>query len=412
MAVRFVHTADVHLDSPLASLALRNPDVADRVGAATRRAFGRIVDLCLEDAVDGLLIAGDLIDGDWRSMKTAGFLSGQLHRLSQAQIPVFIIKGNHDAGSKIIKTLSLPDGVHVFDRSLRSVPILDGGVVVHGVSFAKPHASESLLPLYAPPVPEAVNIGLMHTSVDGAPGHDVYAPCSLRDLLEHGYDYWGLGHIHQRTVHAERPAVVVMPGTPQGRHINEAGAKSVTLVTIRDDGTIGIAERYVAAVAFARVAVDVTDLESRGELRGRVEPALGQAVADACAETLIARVELTGATTCAADLLAHREVIAAEIEETAADIGSALLDGVTVTATLPAQERGPGGALAELTALLETEVLQEEGMRQLARDAITDLRRSLHRDAKPWLGDDRLEQLATDYLRDGARALLARIASA
>lgn len=412
MLARFVHCADLHLDSPLNSLALRNAEAAERVGAATRRAFERIVDLCLDEGVDGLLIAGDLVDGDWRSMKTAGFLSSQLHRLSAAGCPVFIIKGNHDASSKILKTLSLPAGVHVFDRSLRSVPVLEGAVVVHGVSFAKPSAPDSLLPLYPAPAPDAVNIGLMHTSLDGAPGHDVYAPCALRDLLAHGFDYWGLGHIHQRTVHAERPALVVMPGTPQGRHVNEAGAKSVTLLSIADDRGLHQAERAVAPVEFARVAVDLSGLEERGALRGRVEAALGQALDSAKAETLIARLTLTGATACARGLMAHRAVISAEIEEIAAELGDVLLDGVSLEASEPERTRGPGDALAELAVLLETEVTDEPGMREKARAAILELRKTLPREAKAALDDDRLDALVSGYLRDGARELLARIADA
>jgi hypothetical protein len=39
MAFRFVHTADIHLDSPLATLALRDPEPAELIGGATQEAF-------------------------------------------------------------------------------------------------------------------------------------------------------------------------------------------------------------------------------------------------------------------------------------------------------------------------------------------------------------------------------------
>ncbi len=84
MAYRFLHTADIHLDSPLKSLALRDPELSNVIGLATRRAFVRLVDLCLEESVDALVIAGDLYDGDQTSMKTARFLAEQLQRLNQA----------------------------------------------------------------------------------------------------------------------------------------------------------------------------------------------------------------------------------------------------------------------------------------------------------------------------------------
>ena len=71
MAFRFVHTADIHLDSPLKSLALRHPKLGELIGNATRQAFVRIVDLCLEEQVDAMLLAGDLYDDKQTSMKTA-----------------------------------------------------------------------------------------------------------------------------------------------------------------------------------------------------------------------------------------------------------------------------------------------------------------------------------------------------
>ena len=219
MPFRFVHTADVYLDSPLRSLALRDPEIAGMIGGATRQAFERTIDLCLEEQVNALMIAGDLYDGDLRSMKTAVFFGSQMHRLTEAGIRVFVVRGNHDAESVITKHLSLPDGVHVFSGRGGARAIEDRDVVIHGISFAQPRAPESLLPKFKSPVSGCVNIGLLHTSLAGAEGHDTYAPCSVADLIGHGFDYWCLGHVHKRQVHARSPCTVVMPGIPQGRDI-------------------------------------------------------------------------------------------------------------------------------------------------------------------------------------------------
>src|SRR6202021_3307860 len=113
-AYRFVHAADIPPDSPLRSLALRDPRLAEFVGNASRQVFSRIVDLCLDEQVSALLLAGDLYDGEQTSMKTARFLAEQLRRLDAADIEVFIIRGNHDALSKITKELVLPENVHLF----------------------------------------------------------------------------------------------------------------------------------------------------------------------------------------------------------------------------------------------------------------------------------------------------------
>ena len=179
MPFRFVHTADIHLDSPLRSLALRDPDIAEVIGNATRQAFERTVNLCLDEGVDALMIAGDLYDGDLRSLKTAVFFGSQMRRLTEAGTRVFVVRGNHDAESVITKHLSLPDGVHVFSGRGGTRALEDHDVVVHGISFARPQAPDSLLPKFKGPVSGCVNIGLLHTSLSGAEGHDTYAPCSV-----------------------------------------------------------------------------------------------------------------------------------------------------------------------------------------------------------------------------------------
>jgi DNA repair protein SbcD/Mre11 len=197
---RFLHTADLHLDSPLRSLALREPALAALIGAATRDVLVRIVDLCLSEPVDALLIAGDLYDGAQTSMKTARFLGDQLSRLDAAGIRTFLIRGNHDALSMLTRELVLPPSVKVFGASTETVVIETGArpVAVHGISFARPHAPESLLDRFGPPLPGAFNIGMLHTSLAGAPGHDRYAPCSVAELQATGHDYWALGHVHIR----------------------------------------------------------------------------------------------------------------------------------------------------------------------------------------------------------------------
>ena len=217
---RFIHTADLHLDAPLKSLALKDDDLAELVGNATRRALERIVDLCIEEEVDALLIAGDLYDGDMRSMKTAAFLVSEMERLNAAGIAVFMIRGNHDAESVLTRELEFSSNVHVFTGHGGTEELSAKGVAIHGVSFAKPQAPESLLPKYKAPISGLFNIGLLHTSLAGAAGHDTYAPCSANDLIAHGFDYWALGHVHIRQVHSEKPHVV-MPGMPQGRDIGK-----------------------------------------------------------------------------------------------------------------------------------------------------------------------------------------------
>ena len=112
--IKILHTADIHLDSPLKSLALRDEQLMHKVKTATRTAFTRIVDTAIAENVAALLIAGDLYDGAQRSAKTAAFLTAQLDRLRLADIAVFYIKGNHDAENPITGEVTLPSNVHIF----------------------------------------------------------------------------------------------------------------------------------------------------------------------------------------------------------------------------------------------------------------------------------------------------------
>ncbi len=122
--------------------------------------------------------------------------------------------------------------MHEFDSRGPSTYLLDDlGVAIHGQSFPDRAVTENLAAAYPPPKAGWFNIGLLHTSADGRYGHDTYAPCSLEDLTGKGYDYWALGHVHQRRVLAEDPWVV-FPGNLQGRHVNEPGEKGFTLVTV------------------------------------------------------------------------------------------------------------------------------------------------------------------------------------
>ncbi len=300
---RFVHTADIHLDSPLRSLALRAPEAAEAVGIATRTAFSRTVDLCIDEDVDALIIAGDLYDGKLRSMKTARFFAEEMRRLTGAGIAGFVLRGNHDAESVITKEMTLPEGIHVFKGRDEPVDLKGGAVHLHGVSYAKPHAPDSLLPKYKPGTDGIVDIGVMHTSLSGSPAHDDYAPCPVADLACHGYAYWALGHIHKRSVHSKPDCTIVMPGIPQGRHINEDGARSVSLVTIKSNGAVHVEERSVASVRFERIRIDLDGVEDWASLVSRAGEAFGRFADDMETDHGVVRAELCGETSLMRELM-------------------------------------------------------------------------------------------------------------
>ena len=239
VSFRFLHAADIHLDSPLQGLAGHEGSTAERIRTATRDAFDQLVGLAIQEQVAFLIIAGDLYDGDWRDYKTGLFFVSQVGRLHKAGIPVYLLYGNHDAESQITRRLTLPENVSVFNsRKPQSFRLDDLDVVLHGQSFRQRDVTDNLALTYPEPVAGAFNIGVLHTGLGGMGSHENYSPCSLNELVNKGYDYWALGHVHQAKVLHERPHVV-FPGNLQGRHVRETGAKGASLATVENSEIVG-----------------------------------------------------------------------------------------------------------------------------------------------------------------------------
>lgn len=412
---RFIHTADIHLDSPLKSLALRNRDLADLIGGATRQVFSDIVDLCVGERVDALIIAGDLYDGDQTSMKTARFLASELNRLATAGIRTFIIRGNHDALSRISRELVLPDLVKLFSGRGEHVVIEreqgEKPVVIHGLSFANPTAPESLLPKYGRAHPDAINIGIMHTSLGGAPGHDPYAPCSPAELEATGYDYWALGHIHKRSV-VTGSATIVMPGMPQGRDINEDGPKSVTLVSIADDGQVSLEEKPTALAEFARVTIDASGLSEWSDLAHVLADTLKPVRSASNAPHLVARLALSGETPLAWRMRRDAELLLAEAEERAAQLGNIWIEKLDIACIPPVTPQASAAdPLTELRALIENDILGSDAYATALASVADTLQAQLPTDLRDLFGTDEADTRARrmELARQGADDVLARL---
>ncbi|HVY15292.1 MAG TPA: DNA repair exonuclease [Rhodopila sp.] len=321
--MKFLHAADIHLDSPLKGLASNDRIPGDITRHCTRRAFSNLIDLAIAEDVAFLIIAGDLYDGDWRDYSTGLFFIREMHRLAR---PCFLIRGNHDARSLITRNLTLPDNVREFSsRAAQTIHLPEHRVALHGRSFPDRTVPEDLSVAYPDRVPDCLNIGLLHTSAEDPAGeHDTYAPCRIEGLIAKGYDYWALGHIHQRaTLHPGEPWIV-FPGNLQGRHAHEPGGKGATLVTVRDGAIVGVEHRDLDVLRWAAVDVDLTDTETMAEVAAKLRFELEAATRQADGRPLIVRVTLTGATACHGALAADPHAIDAETRAAAAGISGML----------------------------------------------------------------------------------------
>lgn len=412
--IKLLHTADLHLNSPLKSLALKDERLRDLVQTASRTALERIVQIAIDEGVRAVLIAGDLFDGRERSAKTATFLIHQFERLKAAGIAVFYIKGNHDAENPVSGAFALPDNVHVFDGRGGKVQLGDEDVWIHGVSFHKRHAPDSLLPKYPAPVVGAVNIGIMHTSLAGASGHDVYAPCSVAELSAHGYDYWALGHVHKRMVHSDAPWIV-MPGMPQGRDIGEAGLKSISLITIDDSRSLSVDEVVVAAVEFRASVCDlgVGDIRDDADLRARLIEHIRTEAGAVETDAAILRLTLTGQPHNIWQIRRDADTWQETLTQLAEDTGVLWLEKLRFDFTEEAQSDDRSDAVAELGRIME-QLKAEDGFRSLLREEMDVLRSQLPPERRQALLSDAEAEdaLLESLMQEAAETMLARMKGA
>ncbi len=354
----FLHAADIHLDSPLRGLDRYEGAPVEEIRGATRRALENLVDLALREAVDFVILAGDLYDGDWPDFDTGLFFVGQMRRLREAGIPVFGVYGNHDAASKITRRLRLPENVYFFPTTSAETRRLEGlDVAVHGQSFASQCTTDDLAKHYPAPVSGCFNLGVLHTSMTGCEGHDRYAPCSESCLRESGYDYWALGHIHLSEVLPGSRPTIAYPGNIQGRHIREAGAKGCLLVHVDDLQEVTTEFRPLDVLRWKVAAVSLDGVESRNEALERVDEALRSVVEDSEGRLVAARVLFSGTTPLASDLAANPRQWTADIRAVAVDIGvdSLWVEKVKSEVEDPGDSEAVGGddtPVAELVSIV------------------------------------------------------------
>ena len=381
---RFLHAADIHLDSPLKGLAGQDGNAAERVRTATRDALDQLVSLMIEEQVDFLIIAGDLYDGDWRDYKTGLFFAGQMGRLNASNVPVYLLHGNHDAESQITRRLDLPGNVYVFGtRKPETFALEHLNVALHGQSFRQRDVTENLVPDYPAPVSGAFNIGVLHTGLGGMGGHANYAPCSLDDLANKGYNYWALGHVHQAEVLHEQPHIV-FPGNLQGRHIRETGAKGAHLVTVDDSEIVDLEAVPCDVVRWAVLSVPLNDAAHLGDVTDSVREALEAAVANQADGRLLAcRIRLEGRTEVHAQLIASEEQVLAAARASVLGLGDevAWVEKVVIAteATLDAETLAQReDAIGALQQMLQAATSDEALLAEIEDDISALVRRLPH----------------------------------
>lgn len=356
--MRFIHTADIHLDSPLRGLSAYQDAPAEQLRGATREAFRQLITLAIDERVDFIVIAGDLYDGDWPDFNTGLFFCAEMGRLQRAGIPAFVLFGNHDAESHMTRALRLPDNVRCFSAKASETHLIEPlKVALHGRSFKVRETTENLVQGYGAPLRGCFNIGVLHTALQGGySGHANYAPCSLDELHAKGYDYWALGHVHEYKLWAE-PSTICFPGNLQGRSIRETGRRGAVMVTVGEDHRPRVERLFIDVLRWEHLLVDLSDCDNLDAVGIATSRQLaGLLECDAQVPRAV-RVSLQGECAVHGELFQREQELRAHVLAEIATIAPERLWLEKVRlCTRPSAARGDGAlggdALAELEALL------------------------------------------------------------
>ena len=293
--VRFVHTADLHLDAPFQGIEASDERVRRELVEATYAAFERIVDIAIDRAADFVLIAGDVYNSRDKSLRAQLRFQSAAERLAKASIDVYVAQGNHDPANGWSAGLELPESVRYFpvDRVGRFEIVRDGELrcTVYGRGYGVRAVTENLARTFRRDASDPLAIGVLHANVGGNTDYEPYAPCSLEDLRDAGMDYWALGHIHKPGQLATSPEIVYA-GSPQGLNPKEDGPHGCYLVELSANG---VQSEFVdvASVVWHRVELDLSSCSDVGSTRQRVIEACERLSAEA-GRPAVVRVDLVG----------------------------------------------------------------------------------------------------------------------
>ena len=258
---RFIHAADLHLDSPFRGLAETSPRLGSTLRSATFQALERIVGHAVESRADFVVFAGDLYDSRDRSLRALVEFRCQMERLAEHDIGAYIVHGNHDPLNGWGAEFSMPPNVLVFDGEARAQPVVRKGreiARITGISYTKERVTENLARSFRPTLGDVYSIALLHANIGHQAGHADYAPAPVEDLMEAGFDYWALGHVHNRAVLSASPAIVY-PGNPQGRHARETGPRGCFQVDVGTKGQTRLKFIETAVVRWATLNLSIAD---------------------------------------------------------------------------------------------------------------------------------------------------------
>jgi len=297
MSFRFIHCADLHLDTPFLGITAESTEIISAVRESTFEAFNSVVRLAIETGAEFLLLAGDIFDAGKQSVRAVLKFRDMLQELDRHGIRIFMVHGNHDPAQNAFSAVSWPDSTHVFPSSRpETVPFhtKDGSTVsVTGQSHETASIKQNLAAHFPERPDSEFRIALLHAHAGTSSMHAPYAPCNISQLKQQGFDYWALGHVHRAKILAARPHIVY-PGCIQGRSFRETGPRGCYSVEVENSQVKEIIFQELDAVRWIEADLPVNDFSTIDSLEPAIEEKIDQMFGKSSARPLICRIRLTG----------------------------------------------------------------------------------------------------------------------
>ena len=299
--IKFIHCADLHIDSPFKGISDINEDLREILYNSTFQSFRNIVDLAIENKVHAVLIAGDVYDGADKSLKAQLRFREELKRLSDNGIPSFIVAGNHDPLDSWSASIEWPEMAHFFggDKVAKFPLIIEEETVaeIYGISFPKQNVTDNLALQFDRENDKVPAIAILHTNIGENTGHKSYAPATVEDLKSRKMDYWALGHVHTQKLLSENSPVILYPGNAQARNPRELSKKGCTLVEMGKDGSCELTHHSTDIVRYQVASIDISDLSTLDEVIESVRSTCAGISSNMDGRHSIIRLILQGRTT-------------------------------------------------------------------------------------------------------------------
>ena len=357
--LRFVHAADLHLDSPFRGIGDASASLKEQLQAATLGALGRVVDHTIESQSDFLVIAGDIYDSKDRNLRALVSFRKEMERLAERNIPVFLVHGNHDPLNGWGSGFQLPPNVITFGGRTDTEPFIRRGreaAQVTGVSYVRERVTDNLASSFKAPDDAPYSIAVLHANVGHQSGHADYAPATVGELTAAGFDYWALGHVHTRSVLAAEPAMVVYPGNTQGRNPRETGPRGCYQVDVDTFGRAHLEFVDTSVARWVHIELSIAGLTSMDQL---VDGILEKARAEKAAfeGPMVARCTIRGNGPL------HRDLQRDEMNQEVAEVLASVL--------IPESVRIATGPELDLETLARTETMVSDFL-ELTERALED----------------------------------------